>query len=52
MVDIKFIRDNKDKVKEAIKNKGITLDLDELLSVDSKRIELQLVDRTTARIQE
>lgn len=42
MVDIKFIRENKDKVKEAIKNKGITLDIDELLSVDGKRSELQL----------
>ncbi len=42
MVDIKFIRENKDKVKEAIKNKGISLDLDELLLTDGKRIELQL----------
>ncbi|MCL4404993.1 MAG: serine--tRNA ligase [Patescibacteria group bacterium] len=42
MVDIKFIRENQDELKEAIKNKGIALDLDELLAVDAKRVELQL----------
>ncbi len=42
MVDIKFIREHKDGIKSAIKNKGIALDLDELLSADSKRIEIQL----------
>src|SRR5689334_19157594 len=37
MLDIKFIRDNADKVKEAIKNKRIDLDLEELLDLDAKR---------------
>lgn len=37
MLDIKFIRDNADKVKETIKNKRIDLDLDELLDLDSQR---------------
>ena len=37
MLDIKFIRDNADKVKEAIKNKRIDLDLDQLLDLDAQR---------------
>lgn len=37
MLDIKYIRDNTDKIKEAIKNKNIKLDLDELLQVDEDR---------------
>lgn len=37
MLDIKFIRDNADKLKETIKNKNVDLDLDQLLDLDSKR---------------
>lgn len=37
MLDIKFIREHADKVKEAIKNKRINLDLDRLLDIDSQR---------------
>ncbi len=40
MLDIKYIRENKEAVKEAIKNKNIALDLDELLATDEKRREL------------
>ncbi len=40
MLDIKFIRENSDKLKEAIKNKGIELDLDYLLSVDKDRVAM------------
>ncbi|MFC1613028.1 serine--tRNA ligase [Patescibacteria group bacterium] len=40
MLDIKFIRENKDVVEEAIKNKNIALNLDELLEIDIKRLEL------------
>ncbi len=40
MLDIKFVRENADKVKEAVKNKGINLDVDQLLDVDSKRRDL------------
>lgn len=39
MLDIKFIRDNSDLVKNAIKLKGVELDLDELLKLDDKRRE-------------
>src|SRR5258708_23577533 len=41
MLDIKFIHENADKVKEAAKNKNIDPKLiDELLGVDEKRREL------------
>ncbi len=40
MLDIKFIRENADKVKEAAKNKRIDLNVDELLDLDSKRRDL------------
>ncbi len=40
MLDIKFVRDNPDKVKEAVKNKRIDLDIDHLLDVDVKRRDL------------
>lgn len=40
MLDIKFIRENKEALKGAIKNKKIDLDLDMLLSVDEKRVEI------------
>ncbi|MBI3231765.1 MAG: serine--tRNA ligase [Candidatus Doudnabacteria bacterium] len=37
MLDIKFIRENTDKVKKAIKDKNINLNLDELLDLDAQR---------------
>lgn len=40
MLDIKFIRDNADKVKKAITDKGIGLDLSELLDKDQQRRDL------------
>ncbi len=40
MLDIKFIRENKDIVKEGAKKKHIEVDIDELLSVDEKRLAL------------
>ncbi len=40
MLDIKFIRDNTDKIKKAIKDKRIDLDLDLLLDLDAKRRDL------------
>jgi seryl-tRNA synthetase len=38
MLDIKFIRENQEKVKAAIKNKGLVLDLDTLLQLDKERV--------------
>lgn len=40
MLDIKFIRENKDIVKEGIKKKHANVDIDELLSLDEKRLSL------------
>jgi seryl-tRNA synthetase len=41
MLDLKFIRENPDVVKQAILDKGIDLNLDELLFFDSKVISLK-----------
>jgi len=40
MLDIKFIRDNPDIVKKAVKNKKANVDVDELLEIDKKRRQL------------
>ena len=40
MLDIKFIRDNEEKVREAVKNKQVDLNLDQLLDLDIMRRDL------------
>src|SRR3989344_9020330 len=40
MLDIKFIRQNSDLVREAIKNKKVSFDLDKLLAADERRRHL------------
>lgn len=40
MLDIKFIRDNAEKLKKTIQDKRVNLDLDELLDMDLKRRDL------------
>ena len=40
MLDIKFIRENLEELKEVAKNKNIELDFDQLLKLDSDRREL------------
>ncbi len=42
MLDIKFIRENKDIVKAGAKKKHIDVDIDRLIELDDKRRELQL----------
>lgn len=42
MLDIKFIRENKDVVAAGAKKKHIDIDLDALIALDDKRKELQL----------
>lgn len=37
MLDIKFIRQNKDEVKKSIVDRGMNVDMDELLGLDEKR---------------
>jgi seryl-tRNA synthetase len=39
MLDIQFIRQNTDLVRAAVKNKGLTLDVDDLLAADRERRE-------------
>ncbi|HYF04625.1 MAG TPA: serine--tRNA ligase [Patescibacteria group bacterium] len=40
MLDIKYIRENADKVKDAVKRKFLTFDVDELLALDEQRRSL------------
>ena len=40
MLDMKFVRENPDKVVEAVKNRNGNLDLTEFLDLDKKRREL------------
>lgn len=40
MLDIKFIRENQEDLKEAIKDKGLNLDLDKLLELDEDRVKM------------
>ncbi len=40
MLDIKFIRENQEQIKDAIEKKNIGLDLAELLEVDKERVKL------------
>lgn len=40
MLDIKFIRENPDLVKEKSKQKGYDMDVDKLLKVDEERRKL------------
>ena len=40
MLDIKFIKEHKDAVVKAASNKGITVDIDQLLELNEKRIAL------------
>jgi seryl-tRNA synthetase len=50
MLDIAFIRQNPDLVRAAVKNKRLTLDVDELLSVDKQRREtITVLDEKRAR---
>lgn len=50
MLDIKFIREHPDKVREGLKKRGIAFDIDVLLQLDSKRrAKIQEVDGLRAR---
>ena len=40
MLDIKFIRENPEKVKQGVKNKNAEVDIDKLLDLDKRRREL------------
>ncbi|MEK7104240.1 MAG: serine--tRNA ligase [Patescibacteria group bacterium] len=40
MLDIKYIRENPEKVKQGAKNKGVEVDVDKLLELDKKKREV------------
>lgn len=40
MLDIQYIRDHRDEVVQAAKNKNVSVDIDQLLEVDGKRMQL------------
>ncbi|MFH1775942.1 MAG: serine--tRNA ligase [Candidatus Omnitrophota bacterium] len=40
MLDMKFIRDNQERVKKMLKDRNVNIDLDELLKVDEERRKL------------
>jgi len=40
MLDIKFIKENPDKIKQGCKKKQVDVDIDLLLDLDKKRIEI------------
>ncbi len=49
MLDIKFIRENPDIVKDAVKKKAMTVDIDRILELDKKRRDtLQIVEKLRA----
>ena len=53
MLDIQYIRQNADQVRAAIKNKGFTLDLEELFAADRERRETTtLLEQKRARKNE
>ncbi len=43
MLDIKYIRENADKIKEVVKNKNISVDIDKLLQLDKKKRAQQAI---------
>src|SRR3990167_458462 len=46
MLDIQFIRENKDLVKKAAKNKNVEVDVDKLLKLDEqRRAQQQQIDQ-------
>ena len=49
MLDKRFIREHPDEVRQAVRDKGIDLDVDELLDLDRESRKLQhQVDQTQA----
>ena len=44
MLDIKYIRENKEEVKKACLVKNRPVDIDRLLVLDDKRIELMVIE--------
>ena len=41
MIDVKLLRENPEKIKEAVKVKGFSVDIDQIIELDNKRRELE-----------
>jgi len=53
MLDIKFIRESPDKIKQGCQKKQVDVDIDHLLDVDKKRREiLQTIENIQAHLNE
>lgn len=53
MLDIKYIRENKEKIQQAAKNKNINIDIEKLLTIDQERREMMIrADELRARRNE
>jgi seryl-tRNA synthetase len=50
MLDLKFIRDNRDLVKEGLKNKNSNINIDEVIAIDEERRKL-MVEVETLKAQ-
>jgi seryl-tRNA synthetase len=50
MLDLKFIRENRDIVKDSLKNRNLRIDIDELLRLDEERRKL-LVETETLKAE-
>lgn len=42
MIDVKLLRENPDKIRKAVKDKGFDIDLDQIIELDSKKRELDI----------
>ena len=42
MIDVKILRENPEKIKKAVKDKGVDVNIDEIIDLDNKRRELDL----------
>ncbi|MBI4407647.1 MAG: serine--tRNA ligase [Candidatus Kerfeldbacteria bacterium] len=51
MIDIKFIREHSDLVQQAARNKNVTVDVEAILVLDTKRKELQ-TEHDTLRVEQ
>ena len=49
MLDIKFIRQNPEKVKDGCWKKGVKVDIDRLLELDKKKRGLSMMGYVTVR---
>ena len=52
MLDIKFIRENPDLIVKKSKEKGVDVDIDQILQADAKRKELELINADNKLVED